>query len=136
MMKMDKKILTINMVVICILFLSLCTTASRPVQAPETIQTDNSMEKHPITPDVAQQIIEAMTDLSIDVQPVSENSCIISVGNLTVTFEKLETGYRLSSISDEGKIKTVDVTTETRLIDNTELVEKIVIINGIEITIQ
>jgi hypothetical protein len=133
-MKMNKRVLTVG-VVICALLILLSTATSRPVQAPETVQTGSSMEKYPIDPDVAQQIIAVMADMSIDVQSLSENVCIISAGNLSTTFERLETGYRLSSISDNGEIKTIDVTTETRHTDNTDLIERVVIINGTEIKI-
>lgn len=81
---------------------------------------------------------------SIDVQQVSETTTIISLGNLSITIEKLENGSRLSTVLENGTILTNEITTELRPLSNithrstskeSESVEKAVFINGDEINL-
>ena len=84
-----------------------------------------------------------MADITIDVQQVSENIQIITIGNRSMTYEYFENGYQVSAASDNGEITTLEVTKEIRPINDASsrglsetvvLFEKITFINGTELS--
>jgi hypothetical protein len=92
----------------------------------------------------AQQIMDVMADISIDIQKDAENIYTITVGNMTMTAVTFENGYTLSTILDSGEVQTYEITFESRpktdatpedASKNPELVERVALINGTEIKI-
>lgn len=116
-----KKTLIISMV-FCAAFCLLNTGIMQPIQMAQ-----------------AQSV---MAESLIDVQQISENVYVVSMGDIAITVELFENGHRISTVSEDGEVMTYEVTTEFRPVSNAnlesasrnaELVEKVVLLNGTEL---
>ncbi|MDR2204438.1 MAG: hypothetical protein LBE76_09170 [Nitrososphaerota archaeon] len=132
-MKSVKKEFIIGIVVLCC-FCLLSTGLMQPIQTAKAMETISDKAE------LKQQIEAALSDISIDITPESENRYIVSVGNKTMILELLENCQRISTILDSGEIITYDIAIKSH--DNDEASSKnswsahiIPIINGTEYNI-
>jgi len=119
--------------VFCAVFSLLSTGIMQPIQiaqAQET-RTNSSLEA---------KLRAGLTDITIDIQEISENKYIVTINNRTIIMEAIEGGQRLSTLDDNGTITTFEIITSRRPIANTifgndknsESIEKVMSINGTE----
>jgi len=86
------------------------------------------------------QALSTLSDTSIDLQQISENTYVVSAGDVSITVEVIgEDNYRMSAVSEDGTTTSFELSVEQRPVSNAniertsknaELMEKIVLING------